>query len=114
MEIKPGNGKMPKPRAMIAWGGQYKAWSDPRKIIYLEKLASSLNEALDMMQTERNECLVVNAALEKRVAIAIRSSGESRLLMQQQITTHNLAKQEMLTEIESLRREVRDSRGDQR
>ena len=46
--------EIPKGQKVLRFGKQFEEWTDQRKIDYLKKLASAMNQAADMMQNERN------------------------------------------------------------
>ena len=101
-----GNGSAHK-IPMIAFGDDYRKWDDKHKISYLEKLASSMNHAADVMQTERN--LAMNSL--KQVQEFLVSAGAEleaqKNLLITQITTDNAEKQETALIIQDLQKENR-------
>jgi len=91
------NGKRQAP--MIAWGPEYAAWPADRKINYLEKLASSMNHAADVMQKERNRALARIAALDKRLAAT--GAREIRIL-HDRFQDFNASRQSLFAKIVTL------------
>lgn len=87
---------------MIAWGKEYSNWDPNKKVEFTEALASSLNEALELMQNERNiameEVLKLQKFLEEtnKVATILRETNINA------ITQFNKEKQDMIKTIREL------------
>lgn len=102
--------KQPKLK-MIKFGDEFEQWDVAKKIDYLKKLASSMNQAADMMQTERNII-----AEEYKVAKAQLENSESNLHIQKAIvmkaiTDNNAAKEEYIRRIQELEYRVKTQDG---
>ena len=72
---------------MIDFSEEFEARSDRDKITYLKKLASSQNEALDLMQKDRDRI-----AGELTVMKALLSNAETALAIQRNIVQDSLTK----------------------
>jgi hypothetical protein len=98
--------KVPKFK-MINYGEDFEKWGDARKISYLKKLASSMNNAADLMQQERNAIAVQMDTVNEQM-----SNVESNLAIQKNIvlkviTESNEANQNHITRIQELENMVR-------
>lgn len=88
---------------LIDFGADYKAWPARRKIDYLEKLASSMNQAADLMQKERDRAFAAAANFEKQIEAASKLHDVQNATMVKQLNASNAQKQEFLQQIESLK-----------
>jgi len=70
----------------IAFGADFESWDDARKIRYLKRLASSMNEAAAKMQDERNAM-----AAEADRLRALCANAEKALHIQKTVTANQLA-----------------------
>jgi len=105
------------PRApKIQWGELYQQKTDAQKIEYLEKLASSQNEAAAKIMAERDElnrlCMLKEAQLTTMTA-QVRANNE---MLQQQVTAMNQERQDyneqlmqLSSELKVAQREIRDN-----
>jgi hypothetical protein len=87
---------------MIAWGKDYLEWDVNKRVEFSEALASALNEALELMQNERNTLLVENKILLEQL-----SEAETAVLNQRNnninsITKANSTQQELIKRIREL------------
>jgi len=80
----------------IAWGHEYKAWPDRRKIIYLEKLASSMNHAADVLQQERNRGHEVIEHLKKQLKASTERHAKEIAVLHQRFQDFNEGRQVLL------------------
>lgn len=92
---------------MIKFGEEFETWDTAHQIQYLKKLASSMNQAADMMQNERNAI-----AVERNTAIQQLKNAEENLAIQKSIvfkviTDANTAKDEYITRIQALEYRVK-------
>jgi len=92
----------------IKWGSGYLKKSDAEKITYLEKLASSLNDALKMMQEDRNRLSTIAFAQEAQLRQAGVGATAQNDMLQQQITRWNADKEERLQRVQTLQAQVRE------
>ena len=90
----------------------YKEKSDKEKIEYLEKLASSMNHAIALIQEERNKlgelCELKEQQLVK-IAEAVRTNNE---MLQQEVTRMNAERQGYNREVARLNTQIREMRSD--
>ncbi len=94
------NGKRQAP--MIAWGKEYADWPQDRKIRYLEKLASAMNHAADVMQKERNLALERIAALDKRLAATGEQHASEIRILHDRFQDFNASRQSLFAKIVTL------------
>ena len=110
---------MEKNAPMISWGCVFEEWPDTRKIDYLKKLASTMNHAADVLQTERNEIIKIAKAQETQIAQVAETEQQNRNLLQQQMTKANADKEalnqrivELVQQVKALKKEVKAFGGD--
>jgi len=78
---------------MIRWGRIYQKFSNPEKINYLQKLASTMNQAAHLIQGERNQLQVLCAKKEEQI-VSIKAAMEQNMAtLQTQMTKINEEKQ---------------------
>ena len=99
--------KFAKKAPRIKFGEEYKAWPDAKKIDYLEKLSSSLNYALEVMQGERDFAYNAASAMEQRMDAAIRMKDTQAKITQEQLLQSNAQNQRNLQKIQQLSATVR-------
>jgi seryl-tRNA synthetase len=92
----------------IQWGEGYKMKSDADKITYLEKLASTMNHAAYLIQSERNELVELCEMKEKQIESMAATLDANNEMIQQQITKMNAEKQEYFKSIATLKEKIRD------
>jgi len=92
----------------IKWGSGYLNRSDQDKISYLEKLASSLNDALSEMQDDRNRLSKIAFSQETQLRQAGLGASAQSDMLQQQITRWNADKEERLQRVQALQAQVRE------
>jgi DNA repair ATPase RecN len=80
---------------LITLGEEFKLWSHSRQIQHLHSLASSMNEALDMMQNERNELRDKNKTAEASLVAADRNLGITKNTMRTFMHKANEEKQHL-------------------
>lgn len=104
-----------RPSKMIRFGPDFDEWEDDRKIRYLKALASSMNEAADTIQKERNALLVVVAQQKEQLANANKKIELQKLMLDQSIAEHNEERNslgvrinELVQENKKLKQEVKD------
>ncbi len=92
----------------IAWGDKYKEKTDADKILYLQKLASTMNHAAFLIQNERND-LLKSLDQKERQLISIAANLEANNgMIQQQVTKMNAEKQEYFKTIAALNKTIRE------
>lgn len=89
----------------IAWGGKYKGWSDERKVIYLQNLASSMNHAAALVQDERDELLELIDKKERQLETMNENMRQNNEMLQQQIEKMNAEKQQYNASYAKLKKE---------
>lgn len=90
---------------MISWGKDYKSWDNERKVEYLEALASSLNDACDRMQQERNKLLTKVLELKSIAEVGDRAFQTQKNININAITGFNAEKQQLIKRIRELEKE---------
>lgn len=73
---------------VLSFGQKFSNWNTGQQLEYLKKLAASQNEALDLMQKERNKLAVEVAKLKRQV-----KSAEDALYIQKNINRAAITKQ---------------------
>lgn len=91
---------------MIKFGEEFEKWDDKHKIEYLKKLASSMNEAADLMQRERNQLAVKLNVASEQLANMERNLEIQKSIVFKSITDTNAAKEEYITQIQQLQSRV--------
>ena len=89
----------------IKWGSDYNNWSMRRKIKYLEKLATSMNNAADILQKERNALQKILINKEEIIKELHRKFTEQTQLLNERLTIFNQEKQNLYARIEDLDQE---------
>ncbi len=92
----------------IRWGDKYQTWDDARKVEYLEKLADGINEALSLLQKERNELGRLCELKEKQVQSMNEAVRQNNMMLQSEVTRLNSDRQQMLAEVAKLQARVRE------
>lgn len=92
---------------LIKFGPDFLVRSDVEKILYLHKLASSLNQALDLMQKERNALQVQLASASQRLTDAQTALDIQKGVVSTLIATDNGEKQGHIKEIQNLRARIK-------
>lgn len=91
----------------IKWGMLYQRKTPEQKMRYLERLASSMNQAAAKIQSERNElgrlCELKEAQLAQ-LSVAMRQNND---MIQSEVTRMNADRRQYRDEIAKLRAEVR-------
>lgn len=93
---------------MINFGPDFEAQPADKKIRYLKKLASSMNQAADMLQTERNDLLVLVDALKKQIEYAEQNALQHKNTMNNALTAFNLENQELMKEVQKAQKTVKE------
>lgn len=106
-------GELPKNQRVrhIKWGGEFKDWPIDRQLKHAKDMASSINDALDKMQTERNELLLVCARQEQQIKRLLAERDQARAMLQTEMQKSNETAHQRVAEIQELRAELRRSRG---
>ena len=94
----------------IAWGDEYKGWSVRQRLRYAERLAESLNHALDVTQKDRDRLSEVCRRQEAQIEHAQQTYLRQGDVMHQQVTRDGEEKQELYRQIVDLQGELREVR----
>lgn len=92
----------------INWGQDFEDFEDASKIVYLKKFSASMNQAADLLQTERNNLLNDIEVMRKMLESAEMATQAQRMVMIKSITDHNLAMQKIGDEMVELKAELRE------
>ena len=87
---------------MIKFGDEFEKWNDKHKINYLKKLASSMNEAADLMQRERNQMAVKLQVAKDQLKNVEKNLEIQKAIVFKSITDTNQAKEEYINRIQML------------
>lgn len=79
----------------IRWGDDYHAKPVEERLKYAEKLASSMNHAADILQTERNKVIEVAHIQEEQIRQLQRQVTQQNELTQQIVARANTEKQQL-------------------
>jgi septal ring factor EnvC (AmiA/AmiB activator) len=93
---------MKKHAPPIAWGDEYKKWPIEKRLKYAEKLASAMNHAADILQTERNGLVKIAKAQEEKLKLNQKQYLEQGDFFHQQVQQHNTEKQQLYQQIVTL------------
>jgi hypothetical protein len=99
--------QMQKRAPNIQWGAEYKAWPLPRRLKYAERLASSMNHAADVLQTERNKLLEVVAHQEAQLKANTKAYVGQGEVMHKELGDADAEKQELYKKIVALKKQVK-------
>jgi len=98
------NGRGPQ----IKFGDEFNSWPPGKQIEYLKQLASSMNHAADMMQTERNEIRSKLIMAETKLAGAEKALQIQKDVVVRQLTDGNAEQQSMIVRMQALEAKVRE------
>ena len=97
----------------IRWGALYKDRSESDKVVYLEKLAATMNHAAYLIQGERNQLFEMCALKEQQLIKMAESVEKNNAMLQQEVTRMNEQRQGYNRELARLNSQVRElSNGD--
>jgi DNA repair exonuclease SbcCD ATPase subunit len=94
---------------MISWGKDYKLWDVTKKLEYAEALASSMNEACELIQNERNEYSKKNESLLAMLEQAEKEMHTIKNTNRIVITASNEEKQGLIKTIRELESKLIDA-----
>lgn len=93
----------------IQWGLLYKeTMSDERKIVYLEKLAASMNHAASLIQTERDKLAELCGLKEEQLTKMAGAVQANNDMLQFEVTRMNEQRQFFNAEVMRLNTEIRE------
>ena len=93
-EIKRISG-MKKVAPKISWGKQYRSWPIEKRLDFAERLASAMNHAADVLQTERHGLIEVCAKQEEQIKEKTRQHDDLHRSMVKQLTEFNTERQKL-------------------
>ena len=96
-----------KKKHVIAFGEKFDKLTDAQKIEHLQELAFSSNQALDMMQKERDNLLARNKVLEELSLNADNAISNNKAIMIEALTKQNEYNQSNSIRIQELEEEVK-------
>ena len=97
---------------MIKWGMVYRnKMDDGEKIKYLEKLASAMNHAADLIQKERDELMEICEKKEEQIKSLDKSLQQNNTMIQGEINRANQKQQESNRIIAGLNQKIRELEG---
>lgn len=91
----------------IKWGDTYLEWDKDEKIDYLEKLSSSLNHSVILIQKERDYLNEVAINQEKQIEAYEEKLANERQMIQMRLIEENKKQQELSMEIVALKQEIK-------
>lgn len=99
---------VPNNPSRIKWGKKYEQWPDKDKIRYLEKLASSMNNAARLLQDERNELLPLIKLKEEQVVKITAAIESNNNMLQIEVTRMNTDRQKWNKEAIRLNKKIKE------
>lgn len=99
--------KPPPPAKMIDFGPDFEKRSLRDQIKYLKKLSSSLNEACQQIQKERDMAYNFTNKMNEDVKLAIQTRTRDRELIHKQMGSANEKHQKLITENQGLYKEIK-------
>lgn len=96
---------------MIKFGEEFEKWDDKHKIEYLKKLASSMNEAADLMQRERNQLAIKLQTAKDQLKNMESNLDIQKSIVFKSITDTNQAKEDYISQIQLLQARVKAQDG---
>lgn len=92
---------------LIEFSKEWEARTDEEKIKYLHRLASSLNEAAQQIQKERDELNKILFQKEAELVALKKQMEVERMMIHKQLEAENKKQQKLLEENQNLRRKTR-------
>ena len=99
-------GRPPK----IKWGKGYQEMSKDDKIDYLQKLATSMNHAASLIQTERDTIGKLCEAKEAQIVQMKKALDDNNAMIQSEVTRMNTQRQDAASTVMRLNQEIRKMR----
>lgn len=96
---------------LITLGKEFQRKSADEQVNYLHKLASSQNQALDMMQNERDALLQKCSHLERQLANSEQNLQIQKKIVMDNITQGNADRQSLIEQNQALGERVRAQDG---
>jgi len=95
----------------IKWGELYKRFNDAEKIEYLEKLASTMNNAAYLIQGERDELDALCRLKEDQIIKLSDSAQANNGMVQSEIMKMNEERQLFNSHVADLNKQIKDLKG---
>ena len=92
----------------IHWGRLYKEMSTDKQIAYLEKLASTMNHAASLIQSERDYLGKLCEAKEAQLLKQDKMVKDSQAMLQHEVTKMNEQKQYYIAEMQKLKGRIKE------
>ena len=92
----------------IIWLKGYKDREDKSKVIYLEKLASTMNHAAKLISVERDKLVKLMVVKEKQLEKMTEQVAANNHMLQSEVTRMNKQKQGFHAEISGLNKRIRE------
>lgn len=105
--IKRINGMLGAQAKRIAWGEEYRNAPIEERLKKAEQLAATMNNAADVLQTERNGMIEIAKQQEARIKTLQVSYDQQSELMEQTINKHNADRQIMIEDILNLTQDLK-------
>lgn len=105
-KITPVPGMRTRP-PKIRWGEEYLSWPIERRLNYAERLASAMNHAADVLQTQANQDKEIIAHQEKQLVHMTKQYAGQGDLMHRELAGQDAEKQALYTEIVKLKSEIK-------
>lgn len=91
----------------IVFSKQFDAWPDVKKIEYLKKMASSMNQAAKLIQNERDQLNELCALKEKQIVKLSEAMRANDAMLQGEVTRMNEQRQGYHAEVARLNAQIR-------
>ncbi|ANS05912.1 hypothetical protein [uncultured Mediterranean phage] len=101
------DGTVPHP-PKISWGEGWLAMQDGEKIVYLEKLAHTMNHAASLMQDDRNRLGNLCELKEKQICQMKDALDQNNQMIQSEVTRANSERQQYNDAIKKLNAEIKE------
>jgi len=94
----------------LAWGSEYKAWPLQQRLKHCEELAASQNQALDIMQQERNGLSDICRKKEEQLKSMAKRLQDATAMMNRELAKVNAERQLLLKQLYSDAALIKDLR----
>lgn len=101
---------MRSPAPQIAWGDEYRGWPAEKRLSYAERLASAMNHAADVLQTERSQLLERLMAQEKRIESLEKMIASHGEVVNRELSAQDAEKQQLYAQIVDLDRALKEAK----
>lgn len=97
----------------IKWGEVYRGKTGEQKVAWAEKVASTMNQAAARLQQERDELAALCEKKEEQLESLKKAMDQNHAMLVSEMTKLNEERQQFLTSIADLKRQLREH-GDHR